>query len=126
VLAEQSTHLLVAEALLFNMAYYAEILNDLVVTINVVNDDVPNGAQFCTDLFGGMWVQTFDNLPNKNFAVIGDTYDAVKNNFIAPQPYPSWTLDSNDIWQPPVPQPPAPPYTYWDEDTQTWQPYAQP
>ena len=57
---------------------------------------------------------------------IGWTYDATQNTFIAPQPYPSWTLDSDNNWQPPTPQPPPPPNTYWDEETQTWQIFVQP
>jgi hypothetical protein len=76
-----------------------------------------------TILLGGVWVETFIDTAGKNYAGIGYTYDAVNENFIAPQPYPSWTLDSNDIWQPPVPQPPAPPQTYWDEQLQEWIPY---
>ena len=51
---------------------------------------------------------------------IGYTYDAVNEVFIAPQPYPSWTLDSNFEWQPPTPQPPPPPLTYWDEQQEEW------
>ena len=105
------------------MAYYAQIVDNIVTTVVVVNDDIANGDQFCIDLFGGQWEQTYIDTAGKNYAGIGYTYDAVNQNFIAPQPYPSWTLDSNDQWQPPVPQPPAPPYTYWDEDTQTWLPY---
>jgi hypothetical protein len=42
-------------------------------------------------------VQTFIDTAGKNYAGIGYTYDAVNENFIAPQPYPSWTLDSNDL-----------------------------
>jgi hypothetical protein len=57
---------------------------------------------------------------------IGWTYDSTANVFIAPQPYPSWTLDDNYDWQPPVPQPLAPPLTYWDEETQTWLPFERP
>ena len=102
------------------MAYYAQIVNDLVTEVIVVNDDVPDGAQFAHDLLGGDWVQTYMDNPNKNFAAIGYTYDTVNNNFIAPQPYPSWILDSNDIWQPPIPQPPAPPITHWNEQLQKW------
>ena len=86
------------------MAYYAQIVDDLVTEVIAINDDIAG----------------------KNYAGIGYTYDAVNQNFIAPQPYPSWILDSNDIWQPPVPQPPAPPQTYWDEETQTWQIFVQP
>ena len=104
------------------MAYYAQIVNDLVTEVIVVNDDVPDGAQFAHDLLGGDWVQTYMHNPNKNFAAIGYTYDTVKNNFIAPQPYPFWILDSNDIWQAPIPQPPAPPSTHWDEQLQKWIP----
>ena len=108
------------------MAYYAQIVNNIVTTVVVVNDDIDDGDQFCTDLFGGQWEQTYIDTAGKNYAAVGDTYDAVNQNFIAPQPYPSWTLDSNDIWQPPVPQPPAPPQTYWNEETQTWQIFVQP
>jgi hypothetical protein len=56
-----------------------------------------------------MGANSYDNRINKNYAGIGYTYDRNKENFIAPQPYPSWTLDSNYDWQPPVPQPPPPP-----------------
>ena len=105
------------------MAYFAELVDDTVTQVIVVNDDIADGAQFCHDLLGGLWVETFIDDPDKNYAGIGYTYNPVTNDFIPPQPYPSWTLDSNDIWQPPVPQPIAPPKTYWDEDTQTWLPY---
>ena len=118
-----STLLLVAEASHTDMAYYAQLVNNIVTEVIAVNDDITDGAQFAHDLLGGQWVQTYIDTAGKNYAGIGYTYDAVNQNFIAPQPYPSWTLDSNDQWQPPVPQPPAPPYTYWDEDTQTWLPY---
>lgn len=104
------------------MAYYAQIVNDLVTDVIVVSDGVPNGAQFAHDLLGGDWVQTYMHNPNKNYAAIGYTYDATKDNFIAPQPYPSWTLDSKDQWQAPVPQPPAPPTTHWNEQLQEWLP----
>ena len=108
------------------MAYFAQLVDDTVTQVIVVNDNIADGAQFCHDLLGGEWAQTSLDTAGKNYAGIGYTYDAINQNFIAPQPYPSWTLDSNDIWQPPVPKPPAPPYTYWNEDTQTWQPFEQP
>ena len=105
------------------MAYYAQLLNNIVTKVIVVNDNIVDGAQFCQDLFGGDWVQTFIDDPQKNYAGIGYTYNAINNNFIAPQPYPSWTLDSNDDWQPPIPQPPPPPHTQWNEQLQKWVPY---
>jgi hypothetical protein len=108
------------------MSYYAQIVDDIVVDVIVVSDDVLDGAQFCHNTFGGLWVQTFIDTAGKNYAGIGYTYDAVNDNFIAPQPYPSWVLNSNDVWQAPIPQPPAPPQAYWDEDTQSWQIFVQP
>jgi len=104
------------------MAYYAQIVNDIVTEVIVVNDDIPNGAEFAHNLLGGVWVETFYDTAGKNFASINYTYDSLNQNFIAPQPYPSWILDSNDQWQPPVAQPPAPPQTYWNEQLQRWIP----
>ena len=33
-------------------------------------------------------------------------YDSVKDKFLEPQPHASWSLDSNDDWQPPIAMPP--------------------
>lgn len=75
------------------MTYYAQIVDNIVTEVVVVSDDIIDGAQFCTDLFGGEWVQTFMDDPNKNYAGIGYTYDPITNNFFppptpAPQPRP--------------------------------------
>ena len=107
------------------MAYYAQIVNDLVTEVIVVADGVPDGAQFAHDLLGGVWVQTYMDNPDKNFAAIGYTYDTANNNFIAIQPYPSWVLNSKDQWEAPIPQPPAPPQTLWNEQLQEWTPYFE-
>ena len=106
------------------MSYFAQLVDNTVTQVVVVNDDIVDGDQFCTDLFGGQWEQTYYDTAGKNYANVGYTYDAVKQNFIAPQPYASWTLDSNDQWQAPIPQPPAPPKTAWNEQLQEWIPYA--
>jgi hypothetical protein len=66
------------------MAYYAEIIDDIVTQVIVVNDDVPDGAQFCHDLLGGVWVQTYMDDPDKTYAGIGYTYDPATQDFIAP------------------------------------------
>ena len=102
------------------MAYYAQLVDNIATEVIAVNDDVVYKKKFCTDLFGGEWVETFIDDPKKNYAGIGYTYDSVKKNFIAPQPYPSWTLNENDDWQAPIPQPPPPPWTYWNEQLQEW------
>ena len=54
----------------------------------------------------------------KRFAGIGFRYDSDADVFIAPQPYPSWSLDSNHDWQAPTPKPEG---DYeWDEETLSW------
>ena len=57
------------------------------------------------------------------YAGIGFTYSADADVFVAPQPYPSWTLDSNHDWQPPTPMPSdasmEKPYE-WNEEELAW------
>ena len=40
-----------------------------------------------------------------NYAGQGYTYDSSNDVFYQPQPYASWSLDSNWLWQPPIPYP---------------------
>ena len=47
-------------------------------------------------------VQKFNCKFRKRAAMVGGTYDSVNDVFIAPKPYPSWTLNSDYIWQAPV------------------------
>lgn len=37
-----------------------------------------------------------------------------------PQPYPSWVLNENQIWTPPVPKPEDDKPYAWDEESQSW------
>ena len=108
------------------MAHFAEILNGVVQRVIVVHDnEEANGAQFCHDLLGGEWLQcSYNNRIRKQFPSAGFTYDDVRDEFVAPQPFKSWTLDENNDWQPPTPKPDGD--YYWNEETQTWLPFEQP
>lgn len=66
------------------MAYYAQIVDNIVTEVIVVNDDVQDGAQFCHNTFGGEWIQTYMNNPDKIYAGIGYTYNPATNDFVAP------------------------------------------
>ncbi len=73
------------------------------------------------------WIQTsYNNRIRKNFAGIGFTWDAERDAFYAPQPYPSWSLDEGTCrWEAPVPYPedadPTQGILYvWDEDNIQW------
>lgn len=114
------------------MAHFAEIDGNGVVqrVIVVGNKDTSDangvekesiGQAFCERLFGGNWVQTsYNGNFRKRYAGIGYKYDAALDAFIAPQPYPSWTLDANADWQAPVPMPTDGKMYAWDEAAQAW------
>ena len=62
-----------------------------------------------------------------NYAGIGYTLDTtvvqdgVIGVFYAPQPYPSWVLNTQTyLWEAPVPYPSTESLYTWDEATQTW------
>jgi len=120
------------------MAHFAEIdSNNIVLRVNrACNIDIANNGgeqseqaaqHFATvsplSQNGIKWIQTsYNNNFRKQYAGIGYTYDSVKDKFISPQPYPSWLLDSNDDWQPPVPYPQNNNNQYysWNENNKTW------
>ena len=66
------------------MAYYAQLVDNIVTEVIVVNDDVPDGCEFCCNLLGGEWVQTYIDDPDKTYAGVGYTYDPATQDFIAP------------------------------------------
>jgi hypothetical protein len=43
----------------------------------------------------------------------------IEGAFHEPQPYPSWSLDEDFVWQPPSPMP-TDTVHYWEEDTTSW------
>lgn len=115
------------------MAHFAELdANNVVIRVVVVGtrdnstaDGVEKeniGQAFCERLFGGRWLQTsYNNKIRKRYAGIGYTYDETLDAFIAPQPYPSWTLDNTTAdWVPPTPYPDDGKLYTWDESTKSW------
>ena len=110
------------------MAHFVEITNGIVTNGVVIHNNEllvdgveveSKGAEFCTNLFGGTWIQTSYNANfRKQYAGIGYTYDDAADVFITPKPYPSWTLDSNHDWQAPTPMPDG---NYdWNESQLQW------
>lgn len=75
---------------------------------------------WCEYELDGTWFRTYHDTEGKNFAGIGFTYHPDKENFSAPQPFPSWTLDDSCTWQPPVPYPSDDKTYTWNEETQSW------
>ena len=125
------------------MAHFAEINSDGIVLRVVVacNQDIANNGgeqseqaakhfeKVCPLSKNGIkWVQTsYNNNFRKQYAGIGCIFDSTKNKFIFEQPFASWSLDSNDDWQPPVAYPTVTTYgdnvgyfVSWDEVGQRW------
>jgi len=119
------------------MAHFAELNsnNEVLRVIVVSNEDVDaNGGDqhadaetFVTTIVphstGGVaWKQcSYNNNFRKQYAGKGYTYNSSKNIFIADKPYPSWTLDSNDDWQPPTSKPDDGKLYYWNETDTQWE-----
>ena len=117
------------------MAHFAQLNDNNIVTQVIVVDnaelldsnDVEQeaiGITFCTNLFGAdtRWKQTsYNGNIRKNYAGIGFTYDANRDAFIPPKPYPSWTLNETTCqWESPVPYPTDDNVYAWNETNQQW------
>jgi hypothetical protein len=120
------------------MAHYAELNHENIV-IQVIpgwDEDVKSGMEQLLLLeTGNIWKRTSYNTVGgvhsngkkpfrKNFASIGYAYDAHRDAFIPPRPFPSWILNEEScVWDAPTPMPKDGLY-YWDEATASW--VAQP
>ena len=104
------------------MSHWAELDENNTVLRVIVgsNEDQDEGYTWIVNNLGGTWVQTsYNSTIRKQFAGIGFTYDPTADVFIAPQPYPSWTLDGNHDWQAPTPMPTEGDWM-WDEEILVW------
>ena len=120
------------------MAHYAKVNNTIVERVIVAEADF---FDTFVDSSPGEWIQTSYNTiegvhyqPNsntpsedqskalrKNFAGIGFTYDSIRDAFIPPQPFSSWTLVEDTCqWDPPTSYPDDGKDYIWDEATTNW------
>lgn len=105
------------------MKYFAELSPSNTVLRIALGDDSETEASIkAIEKSDNVWKETSEALTGQR-AAAGYTYDPANNIFYAPQPYPSWTLNTtNGQWEPPVPKPADVGLELWtwDEDTQTW------
>lgn len=58
----------------------------------------------------------------KNYAGIGYTYDAQRDAFIPPKPFPSWILNEDTCeWNAPINHPDDGQLYLWNEENQNWE-----
>lgn len=123
------------------MAHYAKVLNKDNSTKFYVEQVIVADEEFIATQ-PGTWKQTSYNTKGNihygqdgnpdggvalrgNYAGIGYTYDIENDVFYAPQPYPSWVLNTSTwLWEAPVPMPtdqlPEKQAYVWNEPTQSW------
>lgn len=109
------------------MAHYAFLDENNIVTEVIVGIDETEQIEGLDPetWYGNFRNQTckrtsYNNNIRKQYAGIGYSYNAEADVFIAPQPYASWSLDSNFDWQAPVARPDDGKFYRWDENTTTW------
>jgi len=110
------------------MGHFAKIVDGKVSQVIVAE---PVFFDTFVDTSPGTWLQTsYNTYGNKhknggtplrgNYAGVGYTYNAEKDVFYAPQPYASWVLNSDYIWEAPTPMPTDGKIYQWNEPTKTW------
>jgi len=122
------------------MAHFAKlgkgnIVTKVVVVHNNIATDEAAGIQFLKDLYNepySVWAQTSYNTRGgvhktggtpfrMNYAGVGYKYDDVRDAFIPPKPFDSWTLNEDTLlWNPPVSFPDDGNRYKWNETNQTW------
>ena len=114
-----------------NYVIAVHVVVNKVITINDIESEQA-GIDFLTNLHGySLWKQTsYNGNFRKNYAGIGYYYDPIRDAFIPPKPFPSWTLNEDScLWQSPVPYPdtsniPEPYIWYnryfWNEEIVNW------
>ena len=121
------------------MAHFAKLGDgDIVLSVVVVSNDIATSEQAGIDFLHklykdrAVWKQTSYNTRfgehilggtpfRKNYAGPGFQYDAQRDAFIPPKPYPSWTLNEDTChWEPPVARPIDDKIYQWDEENKNW------
>ena len=115
------------------MSHFAKVETGIVTQVIVADQGVIDSG-----MFGSGWVQTSyntsggvhygqDGQPDggvalrKNYAGIGYSYDVVRDAFISPKPYSSWTLvEQTCQWTAPTLMPTDGKRYTWDEATLAW------
>jgi hypothetical protein len=111
------------------MGHFAKVLDGKVTQVIVAE---PEFFHTFVDSSPGTWIQTSYNTRGgvhalggtplrMNYAGVGYSYDRIKDAFIPPKPFASWTLnDDTCLWSAPTPMPTDNKFYRWDETTTSW------
>jgi hypothetical protein len=97
------------------MTKFVKVINNKVVDSIVAEQDHIN-----TLSDKDFWIK--NDGTKFNIAGIGYTYDALRDAFIAPKTFNSWTLNEETCqWEAPVPMPDDDKRYIWNEETKQWE-----
>jgi len=123
------------------MSHFAKVQDGIVAEVIVAE---PEFFETFVDDSAGEWIQTSYNTMGgnhytmqedgtrilsedqskalrKNYAGIGFTYDHIRDAFIPPKPFESWTLNEDTcLWEAPVAMPDDGQMYLWNEENQNW------
>ena len=121
------------------MAHFAKLgVGNVVERVHVVSNDVATTEQAGIDFLNKLYntrdvfkqtsyntiggVHKLGGTPfRKNYAGVGYNYDQIRDAFIPPKPFASWTLNEETcVWDPPVVRPDDGQRYFWNETTQQW------
>ena len=112
------------------MKYFAKLgIGNLVEKVEVLSDNIATseqvGVEFLRNLYNdsnSQWFQTYkDESLRKNFASVNYKYDKIRDAFIPPKPFNSWTLNETTCqWEAPVAYPDDGQRYSWNETNQIW------
>ena len=107
-----------------NKVIRVDVLSNVVITDENDIEQEQLGIDFLTNLYGGVgWYKqtSYNENFRKNFAGVDYTYDGIRDAFIAPQTYPSWTLNEDTCrWEAPIAYPDDGKGYIWNEGTTSW------
>ena len=93
--------------------YFAQVTDGVVTDVRVVSQEFIDANP---ERYSGTWIEVFVDVEGKTYPSVGYTFDGT--NFVAPQPFASWTLDANNNWQPPTPMPSGGNYVWFNPNRQ--------
>jgi hypothetical protein len=110
------------------MAHYAFLDENNIVTEVITGKDETDSSENWEQHYGEIRSQvckrtSYSGSYRKNYAGIGDYYDANRDAFIPPKPYKLWVLDEDTCrWMPPVPYPTDGRVYRWIDADRNWIP----
>ena len=113
-----------------NKVIHVSVVDNWNITDGSGHESEEVGVAYLKSIHGAdtNWKQTsYNGNIRKNYAGIGMTYDAGRDAFISPKPFPSWVLNETTCrYEAPTAMPTTGGPYIWEEETTSWVELPQP